>query len=152
MSASLGLHLSDLPTQCASARLLPMPGAGKEELQAAWRVWVEEAVAAGGGAVPPGNTPDGARAWTARRAAPAKAELRLTGGKGLGDLTVPLERLIDDVVRTAGVVAFVKGTRAAPECGFSASLLALLEKEGLPYEVCNVLDVGASLSFWRRRC
>ena len=42
------------------------------------------------GAVPPGNAP-GVDTWTAR-AAPPKPELRLTSGKGLADVTVPMTR------------------------------------------------------------
>ena len=99
-------------------------------------------MATAGGDVPPGNTPEGSKAWTVRRpaGAGAKPELRLTSGKGLADLTVPLSRLIDDVVKGSTVVAFVKGTRLAPECGFSKRLLGCLEECGEAYEVVNVLD------------
>lgn len=142
MNASLAIHLAELPEgTCASVKLLPQPQAGKEALQAAWRAWVEEAVAAAGGDVPPGNTPDGSKAWTVRRpGGGGKPELRLTSGRGLADLTVPLSSLIDDVVKGVRVVAFVKGTRLAPECGFSKRLLGCLEETGVAYEVCNVLD------------
>ena len=48
------------------------------------------------GAVPPGNV-KGEKAWAARRAV-KKPEVRLTPGKGLQDLSVPLEDIIQQVV------------------------------------------------------
>ena len=38
------------------------------------------------------------------------------------------------------VVAFIKGTRTQPQCGFSHRVLTLLNESRLPYEVVNVLD------------
>ena len=38
------------------------------------------------------------------------------------------------------VVAFIKGTRAAPECGFSKRMILNLEECGVDYEVVNVMD------------
>ena len=40
----------------------------------------------------------------------------------------------------AQVVAFIKGTRVAPECGFSKRMILNLEECGVDYEVVNVLD------------
>ena len=40
----------------------------------------------------------------------------------------------------AQVVAFIKGTRTQPQCGFSHRVLTLLNESRLPYEVVNVLD------------
>jgi Grx4 family monothiol glutaredoxin len=40
----------------------------------------------------------------------------------------------------AQVVAFIKGTRSAPECGFSKRMILNLEECGVDYEVVNVLD------------
>jgi hypothetical protein len=139
LSASLGVHLQDLPDQCSSARLLAVAGnASRDALQAVWRSWVEEAVATHG-SVPVGNTPD-CKDWTTRKARTGKAEIKLTSGKGLQDLTVPLATLIDAVVKQNKVVAFIKGTRAAPECGFSKRLVLNLDETGVEYEVVNVLD------------
>ena len=43
--------------------------------------------------------------------------------------------------RGAQVVAFIKGTRTQPQCGFSRTgVLTLLNESRLPYEVVNVLD------------
>ena len=41
---------------------------------------------------------------------------------------------------TAQVVAFVKGTRVAPQCGFSHRVMSLLTEAGAPFDVVNVLD------------
>jgi glutaredoxin-related protein len=38
------------------------------------------------------------------------------------------------------VVAFVKGTRNQPQCGFSYKVLSMLNEVGANYEVLNVLD------------
>ena len=38
------------------------------------------------------------------------------------------------------MVAFIKGTRAAPECGFSKRMVLNLDECGVEYEVVNVLD------------
>lgn len=139
ISASLAIHLADLPERCSGAKLAPLPSASREELQAAWGAWMQAATDAQG-RVPSGNLPEGRAAWTSRKSK-GKPELRLTAGKGLADLTRPLSRLLEDVVKSNRVVAFVKGTRTVPECGFSRSLLSVLE-ECCPgeYEVVNCLD------------
>jgi Grx4 family monothiol glutaredoxin len=38
------------------------------------------------------------------------------------------------------VVAFVKGTRSQPQCGFSYKMLTILNDARAEYEVVNVLD------------
>ena len=38
------------------------------------------------------------------------------------------------------VVAFIKGTRTAPQCGFSYKVLTMLNEARSDYEVVNVLD------------
>ena len=47
--------------------------------------------------MPPGNV-RGETAWT-RRARAAKPEIKLTPGKGAADLTVPLEDILDAIVK-----------------------------------------------------
>lgn len=69
-----------------------------------------------------------------------RADIRLTGGKGLADLTVPLATIIETVVKQNKVVAFIKGSRTAPECGFSQRLVGILTETGADFEVVNVLD------------
>lgn len=92
------------------------------------------------GTIPPGNAP-GEKKWQQRRPMAAKPEIRLTPGKGLDDLTCSLEDLIDSVVKGNRVVAFVKGTRTEPACGFSYKVLTMLsEVAGQNFEVVNVLD------------
>ena len=45
------------------------------------------------------------------------------------------------MVRGNSVVAFIKGTRTAPQCGFSHKVLTILsEVAGPDFEVVNVLD------------
>jgi glutaredoxin-related protein len=139
ISVSVAAHADALPDKVSSVKVLSLPAAGREELTDAWKAWVSEAVEATG-AIPPGNAP-GAAEWTARRPRAARAELRLTPGKGLADLTVSVEALVDQVVKSARVVAFVKGTRTEPACGFSHKVLSILtEVAGGDFEVVNVLD------------
>lgn len=92
------------------------------------------------GQIPPGNAP-GDKAWQQRRPRAAKPEIRLTPGKGIEDLTCSIDDLIDGVVKTCTVVAFVKGTRTEPQCGFSYKVLTMLQEvAGQNFEVVNVLD------------
>ena len=153
------------------------------------------AAVAASGNIPAGNTPE-VKDWTTRKTRQSKcvpplfvralharhayallcvfpacirSEIKLTSGKGLADLTVPLSTIIDNVVKQnkasaspfraacsgsawrtrdmpltprplAQVVAFIKGTRVAPECGFSKRMILNLEECGVDYEVVNVLD------------
>ena len=92
------------------------------------------------GAIPPGNAP-GEKKWQQRKVCASKPEIRLTPGKGIEDLTCSVEDLIDQVVKTCPVVAFVKGSRLEPACGFSYKVLTILsEVAGQNFEVVNVLD------------
>ena len=56
--------------------------------------------------MPPGNAP-GATLWAARRA--PRPEIKLTPGKGAADLSLPLERILDDVVAQNRVRAAAGG-------------------------------------------
>lgn len=93
------------------------------------------------GTIPPGNMP-GERKWAAKKAQQAaKPEIRLTPGKGIDDVTCSIDDLITQVVSTNKVVAFIKGTRAEPQCGFSYRVVNILnEVASGEYEVVNVLD------------
>ena len=46
---------------------------------------------------------------------------------------------IDKTIADTPVVLFMKGVPAAPQCGFSASVVKVLEALGVPYEGINVL-------------
>ena len=48
---------------------------------------------------------------------------RVTSGKGVSDLSLPLAELIDGMVRGEPVVAFIKGEAASPACGFSMQMV-----------------------------
>jgi hypothetical protein len=137
---SINTHLESLgPDMVAAVKVGEMVGAGKEELTDAWRAWIESAVEVAGD-IPPGNKP-GATDWSSRKRRVAKQEIKLTPGKGIDDLTCSIEDLIDQVVKTNKCVAFVKGTRYEPACGFSYKVLSMLtEVNGTEFEVVNVLD------------
>lgn len=137
VSASLHSHLRDLPELCASVKVALIDAPARAALTDAWKAWMEEHINNGGN-VPPGNVL-GNSIWTARKARAAKPEIKLTPGAQV-KLNVPIETLIDKVVKELKVVAFIKGTRTAPRCGFSHRVLTILNEQGVDYEVLNVLD------------
>jgi Grx4 family monothiol glutaredoxin len=144
LAGSVAAHVADIgaPTVSTVAWAPAPPSATRDELTAVWRAWVQ-AVVEETGSAPPGNLPGATAAWTpARKASAVPPEIRLTSGKGLEDLTVPLTTLIEAVVRDHAVVAFVKGTRFQPQCGFSHRVLTqLTETVGAAgFQVVNVLD------------
>ncbi|KAF8058886.1 GRXS16 [Scenedesmus sp. PABB004] len=134
INVTISNHLRDVPELTKAVKFELMPDAGREQMTAAWKAWMEEALAETGG-VPPGNLP-GEQRWQSRAARP-KADIKLTAGKAIN---VPIETLIDQVVKSNKVVAFVKGTRSAPQCGFSHKMMTLLNDARADYEVVNVLD------------
>jgi len=139
VAVSVQTHVEALPDLTASVKVGEMPEAGKEVLTEAWKAWIQQAVEETG-AIPPGNAP-GEKKWQQRRKRMAKPEIKLTPGKGLDDLTCSIEDLINQVVKTNRCVAFVKGTRYEPACGFSYKVLSMLtEISGQNFEVVNVLD------------
>lgn len=90
------------------------------------------------GKVPPGNE-SGNSTWVRQPSRKTKSDLRLTPGRHV-QLTVPLEELIDKLVKENKVVAFIKGSRSAPLCGFSQRVIGILEAEDVDYESVDVLD------------
>lgn len=110
----------------------------KDELLEAWKAWLQDAADATG-SIPPGNAAE-KELWQPRRQPAAKPELKLTPGKGMEDLTCPVGDLIDLVVKSEKVVAFIKGTRTQPQCGFSYQMLTTLNGLNTDFQVVNVLD------------
>lgn len=47
---------------------------------------------------------------------------------------------IDHMVKNTPCVLFIKGTSAAPQCGFSYQAVALLMKHQVPFLDVNILD------------
>ena len=83
----------------------------------------EHVVAAG--AIPPGNAkgnPDFAGARPVVR-----QDIRLTPG-GNKELTMPIQDLIGLLVKDYPILLFMKGTRSAPQCGFSYNTVELLNQ------------------------
>lgn len=96
---------------------------------------MEEHIAATGKA-PPGNVA-GNHTWVGAPQRPP--DLRLTPGRHV-QLTVPLEQLIDRLVKENRVVAFIKGSRSAPQCGFSQRVVGILEAHAADFVTVDVLD------------
>ena len=55
-------------------------------------------------------------------------------------LSEPLRARFQDLITTNKVVLFMKGTRAAPACGFSAAVVGILDDLVPTYETVNVLS------------
>jgi len=51
-----------------------------------------------------------------------------------------IQKLIEDEIKTADVVLFMKGTPVFPQCGFSGQVVQILSYLGVPFKGINVLD------------
>ena len=47
---------------------------------------------------------------------------------------------IDDIVKNNDVVLFMKGSKHMPQCGFSATVVAILQRLNVSFEDVNVLE------------
>ena len=138
VNASVKVHAFEMPQYCHAVRCVGMEGASKADLQTAWKTWVMEHVAAEGG-LPPGNAP-GNTLFSERRARPSKACVRLSDGKNPEMTAEALTEAIDACVKEYKIVAFIKGTREEPDCGFSHRMINVLNELMVDYETVNVLD------------
>ncbi|OAY43734.1 bifunctional monothiol glutaredoxin-S16, chloroplastic [Manihot esculenta] len=136
VGASVFSHLKSVPDLCSSVKVGIVDEPDKESLTQAWKSWMEEHIKTTG-KVPPGNQ-SGNATWI-RQPPKKKSDLRLTPGRHV-QLTVPLEELIGKLVKESQVVAFIKGSRNAPLCGFSQRVIGILETQGIDYESVDVLD------------
>ncbi|KAA0044185.1 bifunctional monothiol glutaredoxin-S16 [Cucumis melo var. makuwa] len=136
IAGSVATHWKSVPELCVSVKFGIVDEPDRTTLTQAWKSWMEEHIKFTG-KVPPGNE-SGNATWVRERPK-KKADLRLTPGRHV-QLTVPLEELIDQLVKENKVVAFIKGSRSAPMCGFSQRVIGILETEGVDYESVDVLD------------
>ncbi|KAF3448172.1 hypothetical protein FNV43_RR08883 [Rhamnella rubrinervis] len=136
IAASVLAHRKSVPELCSSVKVGVVAEPDRTALTQAWKSWMEEHIKATG-KVPSGNE-TGNTTWI-RQAPKKKPDLRLTPGRHV-QLTVPLEELIDRLVKENKVVAFIKGSRSAPLCGFSQRVVGILENQGVDYESVDVLD------------
>ena len=51
----------------------------------------------------------------------------------------PVQQQIADTVAKHPVLLFVKGTKQFPQCGFSAAVIDVFQRIGVPFETVNVL-------------
>uniref|UniRef100_A0A453KEP5 Glutaredoxin domain-containing protein n=12 Tax=Triticinae TaxID=1648030 RepID=A0A453KEP5_AEGTS len=136
--ASVEGHRRKVPADLCASVKVAIPDEetpDKSVLTNAWKSWMEEYIAATGKA-PPGNVA-GNHTWIGPPQRPA--DLRLTPGRHV-QLTVPLEQLIDRLVKENKVVAFIKGSRSAPQCGFSQRVVGILEAHGVDFASVDILD------------
>ncbi|KAK4742580.1 hypothetical protein SAY87_000581 [Trapa incisa] len=140
IAASVSGHRNSLPELCHYVKVGVVEEPDRSALTQAWKSWMEEHLRTTGN-VPPGNQ-SGNSTWVPARqpATPRKKpDLRLTPGRHV-QLTVPLEDLIHRLVKENRVVAFIKGSRSAPLCGFSQRVVGILESQEVDYESVDVLD------------
>ncbi|XVE97105.1 hypothetical protein REPUB_Repub02eG0282100 [Reevesia pubescens] len=135
-AASLFTHKKSVPELYCSVKVNVVNEPDRAALTQAWKSWMEEHIQTTG-KVPTGNE-SGNITWV-RQPSEKKPDLRLTPGRHV-QLTVSLEELIDKLVKENKVVAFIKGSRSAPMCGFSQRVIAILESQGVDYESVDVLD------------
>lgn len=138
IAASVATHRKALPDLCRAVKVGlvdDVAAADRAVMTEAWKSWMQEHIETSG-RIPAGNEA-GNNAWVRRPQ--RKADLRLTPGRHV-QLTVPLEELIDRLVKENKVVAFIKGSRSAPQCGFSQRVVGILESRGVDFESVDVLD------------
>ena len=78
---------------------------------------------------------------------PSRGSLRAGGfdlgpgddGPARGSSKAVLDK-IDGLVNEAPIVLFMKGTPLFPQCGFSNTMVQILDRMGLKYNAHNVLD------------
>jgi len=51
----------------------------------------------------------------------------------------PIEDEIQQEIKTHKILIYGKGTKSAPQCGFTMETMQFFDKYGYPYEVMNVL-------------
>ncbi|XP_074592170.1 uncharacterized protein LOC141847962 [Curcuma longa] len=56
------------------------------------------------------------------------------------DLSPELKSTIDKVVQSQKVVLFMKGTKEFPQCGFSDTVVQVLNSLNVPFETLNILE------------
>ncbi|KAL6998437.1 Bifunctional monothiol glutaredoxin-S16, chloroplastic [Sarracenia purpurea var. burkii] len=137
VAASVLSHQKSVPQFCGSIKVGVVDEPDRTALTQAWKSWMEEHIESTG-KVPPGNE-SGNTTWVRQVPPKKKPDLRLTPGRHV-QLTVSLETLIDRLVKENKVVAFIKGSRSAPLCGFSQRVIGILEGENVDYESVDVLD------------
>ncbi len=81
---------------------------------------------------------NGITIWTVKKPRRVELDILFTLGAHV-KLNVPIENLIDKIVKDCNVVVFIKGTWTTP-CGFSHKVLTILNDLGMDYETLNLLD------------
>jgi len=140
ISASIKMHCFELPAECGFAKVLPMEEATKVDLQDGWKRWVMSHVSESGGSLPPGNTPTNELWADRKKRGPSKPSLRLTNGMTPDMSFDALKPKIQEAIDEHKIVAFIKGTREEPECGYSHRVVNALNSLLLDFETVNVLD------------
>ncbi|KAH7307238.1 hypothetical protein KP509_22G051100 [Ceratopteris richardii] len=76
---------------------------------------------------------------------------RLSCLSAYGALTPELKEALDKFVTSNKVVLFMKGTKLFPQCGFSNTVVQILNSLNVPYETVNILeneDIRAAMKIY----
>lgn len=55
-------------------------------------------------------------------------------------MTQTVQQRIDSLVQQNKIMVFMKGTKLMPQCGFSNTVVQILNVLGVPFETCDVLS------------
>ncbi|GFR47209.1 hypothetical protein Agub_g8889 [Astrephomene gubernaculifera] len=67
----------------------------------------------------------------------SRRAIRVSAASGMSP---ELKRSIDEFISANKIVVFMKGTRQFPQCGFSNTVVQILNTLGVPYETVNILE------------
>ncbi|XP_050231708.1 uncharacterized protein LOC126680603 [Mercurialis annua] len=84
--------------------------------------------------------PSRARSLSFHRLSTATLTFRLKSNSIRCALSPELKTTLDKVVTSQKVVLFMKGTREFPQCGFSNTVVQILNSMNVPYETINILE------------
>ncbi|KAG2493361.1 hypothetical protein HYH03_008493 [Edaphochlamys debaryana] len=59
--------------------------------------------------------------------------------KAVAEMSPDLKQSIDELINANKIVVFMKGTRQFPQCGFSNTVVQILNVMEVPYETVNIL-------------
>jgi len=141
VAISIANHLQILPPdECHSVKLKLWEAPTKQDLEGTARAWIEACIDKTGGA-PPGNTKE-VESWRKKVSEMMRAKPNVEFSKGATE-----EGAVDEIKKLIGtypVVLFVKGSRQAPQCGFTEATIALFDQLQVDYECVDCLDEEAN--------
>ena len=141
VAVSIENHLQLLgPDDLHTCKAVTWDKPSKQDLEGTATAWIQYCIDLTGGA-PPGNTREG-EIWRAKAADVRRAKPNIQFAEDLAaknDTALAVAE-IKRLVAAHTVVLFIKGTRQAPQCGFTDATVALFDQLGVDYECIDCLD------------